>query len=476
MPADAPAYAARQRPLQVDTENDYTSDSDRNDEDHIVESQSSRRMTYLLFLSMGLATLLPWNLFISASEFYRYQFAGSTHQQTFQNSFSVAYMVTNFISNAYAMATVTKSDPNKRIYAGLVANTMVYVVGVLMPFMQDYRGAVSFYIVLMQLAVTAVSSGMLTNSLLALVSHFSPSHVEGVFSGQAVGGLLATTAQLITAYSVAPPANLVAMPSTNTGTDGSPANGLINRTVVYFAFATTANVLLTIAFWYVRRDPYYQQQSRMAYTPSESLSSSRSDSELLLPPSVAAALAMPPSSSVSVFEAFKFTFKQISSYIYVILLDFAMTLAVFPSVTASVTSTSGFKLLTEWHFFLYNCGDFLGRRFAPSISVTRVSSLMAIALARVLLIPAFFACHVTFSVWYNWIESDYVFLSLVVVLGLTNGFLSTRSAIIAPSLSNQPTIAGSIVAISISSGLAIGSVLSWPVRAAGCLCSPFEGK
>ncbi|KAJ2350088.1 hypothetical protein GGF43_004324, partial [Coemansia sp. RSA 2618] len=119
-------------------------------------------------------------------------------------------------------------------------------------------------------------------------------------------------------------------------------------------------------------------------------------------------------------------------------------------------------LLTEWHFFTYNIGDFLGRRFAPSIGVTRASSLVTLALLRILFIPAFFACHVSFSVWYNGIQSDQSFIALILLLGLSNGFLSTRSAMVAPGLSAHPTIAGTIIGISISSGLALGSVMSWP--------------
>ncbi|KAJ2582622.1 hypothetical protein GGH95_001433 [Coemansia sp. RSA 1836] len=425
----------------------------------------SNKITYLLFLGMGLATLLPWNLFISASEFYQYQFAGSSRQHTFQNSFSVAYMVTNLVFNLYAMVTVTKSDPNVRIFYGLVANTLAYLVGMAMPLMRDYRGAVSFHIVMAQLAVTAAASGMLTNSLFALVVHFSPSHSEGILSGQAVAGIIATVAQLATAYSVPPSDSADSIVSALSGRDGPPS-GLIPRTIAYFTFAFVVNLLLTAAFCRVRRDPYYQQRSKLAYTPSAPANARETETEQLITSSSAASVT-------SDIAAFKSTFSQISGYSYVILLDFALTLSVFPSVTALVTSTSGFTLLTEWHFFIYNIGDFLGRRFAPSLPITRVSSLLTFALARLLFIPAFFACHVAFSVWYNWITSDALFLALVWLLGASNGLLSTRSAMAAPRLCDQPTIAGSIVAISISTGLAIGSVLSWAVRTAGCLCSPF---
>ncbi|KAI8324868.1 hypothetical protein GQ54DRAFT_41631 [Martensiomyces pterosporus] len=438
------------------------------------DTGSSSRRAYFLFLGMGLATLLPWNLFISASEFYQYQFAGSTHQQTFQNSFSVTYMVTNLAFNIYAMLTVTKTSPNARILYGLVANTLAYIVGVFMPLMGDYRGSLSFYIAISQLAVTAAASGLLTNSTFALVAHFPPSHAEGVLSGQAVAGIIAAAAQLATAYSVSPvgsaqgSARLARGPAVAEGGSG----GLIPRTIAYFAFATVTNVALTVAFLYVKHDPYYAQKSKLACPAHDQVEggnrSEAGDSQPILSEATTSAPAFSLDTGV-----FRSTFSQISGYSYVILLDFALTLAVFPSVTALVTSTTGFRLLTEWHFFIFNVGDFLGRRFAPSLPISSIPSLLGIAFSRFLFIPVFFLCHVSFSVWYNWITSDLSFLVLVLLLGATNGYLSTRSAMIAPALSDHPTIAGTIVAISISTGLAIGSIFSWPVRAAGCLCSPF---
>ncbi|KAJ2852677.1 hypothetical protein IWW36_000034 [Coemansia brasiliensis] len=452
--------AADFRPSAEESESDTAAAST----DRVQADAGSLRIAYVLFLGMGLATLLPWNLFISASEFFKFQFGGSSHQQTFQNSFSVVYMVTNFASNIYAMLTVTRSSPNKRIVFGLTANTLSYAVGIVMPFMAGLRGSVSFYIALVQLATCAVASGMLTNSLFALVAHFPAAHAEGILSGQAVAGIMATVAQLLTAYSVSPSAKKV------TSFDAGSSDSLIPRTVAYFVFATAVNLALTAMFWHVSRDPYYRQQSKLAYSAedtSDSLSEETEQLVSIVPPST------PTPALASDINAFKHTFSEISGYCYVIVLDFALTLSVFPSVTALVTSTSGFQLLTEWHFLIYNIGDFIGRRFAPSIGVSKVSSLMFLAGLRVLLIPAFFACHVSFSVWYNGIRSDNVFLVLVLLLGTTNGFLSTRAAMTAPGLSVYPTIAGSIVAISISSGLALGALLSWPVRAAGCLCIPF---
>ncbi|KAJ2783227.1 hypothetical protein H4R18_001828 [Coemansia javaensis] len=429
------------------------------------------RDTYYLFLGMGLATLLPWNLFISASEFFKYQFAGSSQQHVFQNWFSVVYMVTNFASNSYAMLTVARADPNARIVRSLAANTAAFAVGVALPFMGGLRGTASFCIALLQLATTAVASGLLANSLFALVAHFPAAHAEGLLSGQAVAGVIAAAAQLFTAYSVPAPGSAPAA----AGPDQPPDATLLARTVAYFVFATAVNLALTAAFWRVSSGPYYQRLSRQARPP-------HADTERLIsPPQDAAAAAAaaaqgldaaataPPALDLGPLTD---TFRQVSAHAYLIVLAFAVTLSVFPSVTALVTSTAGFGLLTEWHFLAFNAGDLAGRRLAPSVRIERVSSLAALGLLRILLIPAFFACHLSFSAWRNAIQSDWAFLALVAILGASNGYLSTRSAMAAPGKSTNPTVAGTIVSISISTGLALGSLLSWPVRSAGCLCLP----
>ncbi|KAJ2794613.1 hypothetical protein H4R20_006165 [Coemansia guatemalensis] len=438
-------------------------DRGRYDGTHLNEK--SLRATYLLFLGMGLATLLPWNLFISASEFFKYQFSGSRQEYTFQNWFSVTYMVITFLSTVYAMLTVNKSNPNTRILSGLIANTVVYIVGIALPFMRGLRGSISFYIAITQLGTTAITSGLLMNSVFALVAHFPAVHSEGILSGQAIAGVLATVAQLVAAYTVSPPS---INPSFDDEAPDS-ADGLVFRTVAYFSFVAAVNLGLTYAFCSIRRDPYYQQQSKLTFPVHTPTHDQGSETERLIP--LPALPATPsPTSDVS---ALKDTFHQISGYVYVVILDFALTLSVYPSVTSLVSSTDGFKLLSEWHFFMYNAGDLLGRRIAPSLRVTRVRSLIFLGLLRLLFIPVFFSSNVSYSVWPNWMRSDGVFLFLILLLGTGNGYLSTRAAMMAPGVSSNPTIAGSIIAIAVSSGLALGSVLSWPVRSLGCLCLPF---
>ncbi|KAJ2611457.1 hypothetical protein H4S08_003152 [Coemansia sp. RSA 1365] len=427
-------------------------------------NEKSVRVTYVLFLGIGLATLLPWNLFISASEFFKYQFSGSRQEYTFQNWFSVIYMVITFLSTVYAMLTVTKSSPNTRIVGGLLANSLVYIVGIVLPLMPALRGSISFYIAITQLGVTAMSSGMLMNSAFALVAHFPAVHAEGILSGQAIAGVLATTVQLVAAYTVMPPSN----PNLDNEIPAS-AEGLVFRTVAYFSFVAIVNLILTIAFCRVSRDSYYQQQSKLAYPGHVSAHDRGRETERLITLPTESAVPSPTSDA----SAFKDTFRQIAGYVYVVILDFALTLSVFPSVTSLVSPTSGYKFLAEWHYLMYSVGDLLGRRIAPTLKVSRVRSLIFLGLLRLLFIPAFFSSNVSYSVWHNWIRSDGAFLFLILLLGTGNGYLSTRAAMIAPGISSNPTIAGSIIAIAVSSGLALGSVLSWPVRSLGCLCLPF---
>lgn len=409
-----------------------TSDTEHTEEDNetasLVSNPTDERKTYFLFFGLGLATLLPWNLFISASEFYHHQFAHSPHQDTFQNSFSLVYMATNFAFNLYAMATVTRSDANQRIWYGLLINTLAYLVGVIMPVMESWRGSLSFYITMAQLFATAAASGLLNNSLFALTAHFMPAHSEGVLSGQAVAGIIATAAQLITAYSVS----------------NQTSKGLANRTIAYFMFATLVNSILTLAFYRIKTaNQYYQQRSKLAHD-------NRRNPELTTNEST----------------------DQIGEFCQTIVIIFAVTIAVFPSTTALVTPVSGFKLLAEWHFFIFNLGDLLGRRYAPRLPVSRPIGLLALALLRILFVPVFLTSHTSFSVWYNWIQSDVLFLAMVGLLGVSNGVVSTRAALMGLANCRNPTVAGAQVAISISTGLVVGSLLSWAVRAIGCLCSP----
>lgn len=78
------------------------------------------------------------------------------------------------------------------------------------------------------------------------------------------------------------------------------------------------------------------------------------------------------------------------------------------------------------------------------------------------------------------IQSDIIYLLILLLFGITNGWISTLCMMGAPSLKHNPKLKREQVAVSATvaqfclvGGLVIGSVCSFGVRAMICDCDPF---
>ncbi|OMH82331.1 Prohibitin-2 [Zancudomyces culisetae] len=215
-------------------------------------------------------------------------------------------------------------------------------------------------------------------------------------------------------------------------------------------------------------------------------------------------------------------FRQIRSFVVIIIVSFTITLALFPTLTTQVRSVGGkfgIAHLLEWHFVFFNLGDYVGR--VISIYTEKMAFLLAKLLnkirnmiyktidaiqpddsshqltmysvlllyiccyARLGFFPYLFnsnlmcrndipgATGATSSIVLG-VESkhallytvfsryaDIFFLAAMFIFGATNGWLISSSVVIGPQKSQDPALAGSILSFCISSGLAIGAAMSF---------------
>jgi len=178
-------------------------------------------------------------------------------------------------------------------------------------------------------------------------------------------------------------------------------------------------------------------------------------------------------------------------YNFAIAYVFAITLSVFPPITVSIQSTNPAThplLFSAIHFLVYNIGDFLGRFLCsvPRLLVWSSKRLLSLALARTLFIPLFLMCNVQWSTPAPMgpiITSDFLFMLILLLFGLSNGYVSSMCMMAAPSVAHNPRLKGRTEDVDIAAtvasfccvgGLTIGSVASFAVRAAVCDCNPFK--
>jgi len=204
---------------------------------------------------------------------------------------------------------------------------------------------------------------------------------------------------------------------------------------------------------------------------------------------------------VSIWEVAKMNILYNAAVSYV----FIVTLSVFPPITSSILSVhtqSTLSIFTpvlfvSFHFLTFNVGDWLGRYLCsfPRLLVWSSHRLAAYSLLRTLFIPLFLACNVSRPIplpsspstsavgpTSPIINSDFLYLVILLAFGISNGYISSMCMMAASSLDNNPKLkkeqvdtAATVAQFCLIGGLFIGSMMSFGVRAIICDCNPFHG-
>ncbi|SJX60562.1 related to Inhibitor-sensitive equilibrative nucleoside transporter 1 [Sporisorium reilianum f. sp. reilianum] len=178
---------------------------------------------------------------------------------------------------------------------------------------------------------------------------------------------------------------------------------------------------------------------------------------------------------------------------------FVVTLSIFPALTSAVQSVytgtsrsssldlTSPQLFVPFHFFLFNLSDLLGRTLpsvVPASLIRRARALVSLSLLRALFVPLFMACNVVSTsqrtgpigaaAAEGWLarlvqSSDAPFFALMLLLGFSNGLVSTCIMISGPSRSklvnskgaSEGPLAATLLSFWLCVGLAVGSGLSF---------------
>ncbi|XP_060108091.1 equilibrative nucleoside transporter 2 [Heteronotia binoei] len=179
-------------------------------------------------------------------------------------------------------------------------------------------------------------------------------------------------------------------------------------------------------------------------------------------------LATPELSVVSVL-------RKIWQMALCIVLVFAVTLSVFPAITASVTSVSENKTWRKFFtpiccFLLFNVMDWLGRSATsyflwPEKNLPMLHTMVGL---RLLLIPLLLLCNIPQRSYLPVLfHQDAWFILFMVVFSLSNGYFVSLSMCLAPKQvePHESELAGAIMTFFLALGLSCGAGLSFILKA-----------
>ncbi|KAF7253833.1 Equilibrative nucleoside transporter 1 [Varanus komodoensis] len=386
-----------------------------------------------------------------------------------------------------------------RILCSLVAIFLVFLVTAVL--VKVSMEPLPFFIITMIKIVFINSFGaILQSSLFGLAGLLPASYTAPIMSGQGLAGTFAALAMICAIAS---------------------GSKLEDSAVGYFI--TACGVILVAIGSYVmlpRLDffRYYSMKDKTSYQNHNSHSEMETKVDLIRkddcngvePKQTANGTSHAASHNSSVLSIFKKLWVMAVS----VCLVFTITIGVFPAVTADVKSTIAGKTLWDKYFIpvscflMFNVFDWAGRSltaacmwcpppgfrkppafpfgeelyslFSALASKSRTESTMVcgepgkdskllpcMVIARVVFIPLFLLCNVqsrrNLPVFF---AHDAWYIVFMILFAFSNGYLASLCMCFGPKkvLSHEAETAGAIMAFFLSLGLALGAIISFPLR------------
>ncbi|PWN20993.1 hypothetical protein BCV69DRAFT_248541 [Microstroma glucosiphilum] len=472
------------------------------DADHHVEwnqhsslGAGGRIAVLITFLVLGAAVLLPFNTLITPTEYYRSILSSSHAATNFMSWVLLVFNAGTIIFGAHAVVSLHKTTPAQRIY---FASTSIFLGLLLYTFFTTRSSAEAdgkiqdlyFALLILVTFSVAASTAYLQNAVVSLCSIFGGRAMGVMLTGQGVIGVAISFVQLVAAYGnsrLPPKGTHGGVPPATPPPPGSMQPGgeeaASRAATIFFASSTFFVALSIAAFIWLARSKVYRDTCRgyEVATQSSGVREASLEPMTQVKPAFLSSFVekLPPAARANAHQIL-----DVQSKVLVratcILVNFAITLSVFPALTARVRSTAPRD--QQWatplvfialHFLILNSADLLGR-MAPMVRgcLIRSEKLTVLGTAlRIVFIPLFFACNIHLDgPGPKGALPDWAFFTILFFFGLSNGLVATSIFIVGPASSkltsdSERAMAGAVLSFWLTLGLAVGSIGSFAITA-----------
>lgn len=466
------------RPL-LDTETETNSEFD-DDNDPTVVTRDVRplfkmsvpndrfNLSYIIFYLLGTVVLLPWFFFINANEYWMFKLRDlpaniteidfdwyglfltdfddkrSTLQEDFISYLSIASTVPSLLFLILNTYLASRVSIGVRLVGSLVVMLVLFLgTTVLVKVNTDLWQDTFYMITILTVILLNIASSIMQGALFGLVGQFPFKFIAASVSGQALGGVFASISCIISLYVAASPTA---------------------SAFVYFIMADVSLLLALLAYFYLVRTPFYKFYLKQAAI----MSSARYEPV----PINTSATYNSTTSPNQMHIDFTGIVRKVWVHGVSVTLCFLVSLSLYPSVTALVQSTS--SVHTRWTdvyfspviaYLVFSVCDYSGRLMAGYFQWPRKNGwiVLLFSVSRIAFIPLILLCNAQpRSHLPVIITSDAVYTLLVVLLGLSNGYLANITFICAAKLvePHEQEVASAIMVLSLGVGLACGAGLS----------------
>ena len=447
--------------------------------------------TYYAFLLQGLGMLFPWNVFITAAAYYRIRFRGMPQHETFEQEFSFAYTISNLIALLLIVVFGKRYSESFTFHRAVVipngVTAIMFLLTATMVFLPAIEGAVLYAITIICVLCCGIFAASLQAGIFGLSNRLPAKYVQAVVGGQAVSGTVVSLISLITLSS-----------SKCDSSEPSLADIQPQSFAFFLSCTVIVGVTLIVFYWIVLKskvvremvatnDTFGKMGIHLIRTPVLASSSEQNDN---------------PSNGQN-FEMQLRLIRRIWRHCLGVCLTFAITLSLFPGVTARIASSHnpkddlchglfGYGVWTSFLFLIFNTCDYLGRHLTLWGHLVRPERVWWLAIGRVVFIPLMLGCNLrgaseavdiedslNLTVAMNastmgevvtgkgsWrrgvFSSDFWPVLFVAAMAVTNGYCAGLEMMNAPNIFTRPreqSYVGTVMGFWSVSGMFLGSLL-----------------
>lgn len=448
-----------------------------------------------LFFFLGICALLPWNAFITASNFFHSRLVGTTYENTFESFIGLVFTSFNlfaivlFIPGVQALFAESTLVVVPFFLKGTVFLTMTILTVAGLTLSAEALFGVTLFLVI----VAGIMSTPSIAGVLSLASKAPPETgdlISPFFMGEALSGVLMSVVSLVTtvASQTAPSCSALSDNSTRVDDGNQQDWGAFS----YFLVAALACYSCILLYHIARRglgtvssegfddgdgdDDGEKKKSGIDATAPQERDSREHIADTRTAVRKASQPELPENETWELNAVWKIA-KVVFYPCLTLILTFGVTLSLFPAITAATVSTSYCKpgssafhnqLFVPVLFLLFNMGDFGGRVIHLYKQPFSPPQLVALALLRLGFVPFFLLMNLRGSRLDPVFTADAWPICITFLFGLSNGFVATAGFVAAPFLvpSQHRRVVSLLTVLCQELGCVIGICLSFGVVSA----------
>lgn len=441
-------------------------------------------LVYIVLLIHGIGTLMPWNMFINAEDYFRnYKLNGVNITDQSANSkesidnlrgnflsyLSVCAQVPNVLFNGLNLIVNMGSGNLKlRVNLTLIIEAFIFAITIILAYVDSTQWPITFfYATMASVVILNMASGIYQNCIFGTGAKFPGSYTNAILIGSNFSGTFTSTINLLTIW-LAPAPQEAAI------------YYFVTALLIILVCLISYNLLPLIEFY-----KYYEQRSMQANKELAQHELIENPRQQQVPGSlddtVVAMLPKKDGKEKSGKEENSFKGELLKKWnVFLkcwpqclnVFLIFYVTLAPFPAVLADIGQLSNYfndKYYVSFAcFFIFNFLAMLGNLLSGWTNWPGKERVWILVYARFLFIPFFLFCNYIPSLrsWPILITNDFVYIIGNCLFALSSGYLSSLCMMFASSdLSpEEAPKAGMLAAFFLVFGIFLGVNSSFLLR------------